>query len=103
MKAHRAWSYAPYRPPFVEIGDVYINRVVPTENSIEIEWLAAKGEKKAYIRERGNGEFAFAGRSKMINLSFAILKTRRSMSFLSSALERKAESVLQEPVRVWER
>jgi len=26
MKAHPAWSYAPYRPPFFETGDLYLCR-----------------------------------------------------------------------------
>ena len=39
MKTHKAWSYAPYRPPFFEVGDIYICRVVPDADSITFFWL----------------------------------------------------------------
>lgn len=75
MKTHRAWSYAPYKPPFIETGDVYVNRLAVHETSVEVEWLPLEGEKKAYIRERENGEFRFAGATESNNFVFSDLVT----------------------------
>ena len=46
MKFHASLSYAPYRPPFFRSPELYINRVVPSETGIHLEWLA--GNDNAY-------------------------------------------------------
>ncbi len=58
MKKHIGWSWHPYRPPFFEVGDLYIDRVVPAETSIFFEWLD-EGEKpySVYLRLRGGEAF----------------------------------------------
>ena len=66
MKAHKNWSYAPYRPPFVEVGDIYICRVAPAQESIALQWLpcSTADETPQYevlYRRRGEGEFLCAG------------------------------------------
>lgn len=65
MRAHPAWSYAPYRPPFVEVGDIYICRIVPEVHGIHLEWLACEGavSYEIHYRLRGEGEFATAGQT----------------------------------------
>ncbi len=65
MKAHRSWSYAPYRPPFFEVGDIYICRVAPDCDSISLEWLCEyEGEFEIFLRKRGVGEFARVGKTE---------------------------------------
>lgn len=58
MKGHSLWSYKPYTPPLFNVGDIYICRVVPHENSIHFEWLKNDEECfKVYYRKRDNEEF----------------------------------------------
>ena len=90
MKAHKAWSYAPYKAPFIETGDVYINRVAPDESSISIEWLPMSGEKKVYIRERGNGEFRFAGSIESDSFTYYGLETEQDYEFFVEAGNKKS-------------
>ena len=39
MKGYNLWSYAPYRPFLHNVGDIYICRIAPSENTIHFEWL----------------------------------------------------------------
>ncbi len=58
MKAHKNWSYAPYHPPFTEVGEPYICRVVPTVDSISFDWLSTGAESyRVFCRVRNRGEF----------------------------------------------
>ena len=60
MKGYNKWSYAPYRPPLTEIGDIYVCRVVPSENAIHFEWLDTdRGVYSVFCRKRGEGDFLF--------------------------------------------
>lgn len=65
MRGINKWSYSPYRPFFVEVGDIYINRVCPYEDSFHIEWNALEGENAqgytVYYRKRDCGDFINAG------------------------------------------
>ncbi|MBQ8611974.1 MAG: exo-alpha-sialidase [Oscillospiraceae bacterium] len=58
MKAHKNWSYAPYRPPFTEVGEPYICRVAPAADAIALQWLpCGAAEYTVFCRVRGEGEF----------------------------------------------
>lgn len=66
MKSHKGWSYAPYKPLFFEVGDIYICRVAPQETSITFDWLPLEetdGENiySIYISRKGEEEFSFVG------------------------------------------
>lgn len=63
MKGISAWNYAPYKPWFYEVGDIYICRVAPDVDSIAFEWLPldSVAEYSVYYRKRGEGEFICAG------------------------------------------
>lgn len=63
MKKHIGWSYAPYKPFFTDVGDIYICRVVPYENFIHIEWLENVGICEIFVKERENDKFALVGTS----------------------------------------
>ena len=52
MKGYNGWSYAPYRPYFFNVGDIYVCRIAPSENAIHIEWLG-EGEKETGISHSG--------------------------------------------------
>lgn len=61
MKYNKKWSYRPYRPFFYEVGEPYINRIIPDVNNIHIEWCADESvdnaEYEIYCRSRSEGEF----------------------------------------------
>ena len=58
MKGQSLWSYAPYKPFFHETGDIYVCRIVPTEDSIHLEWLdAGKAEYTVKYCTRGESDF----------------------------------------------
>jgi len=68
MKAHKEWSYAPYRPLFFEVGEIYICRVAPLETSISFDWLPLEEDSDAlysiYITKRNLEQFTFVGTTK---------------------------------------
>lgn len=51
------WSYSPYRPYLFESGDIYISRIVPTENSIHFEWLELGEPCTVSIGVRDSGKY----------------------------------------------
>lgn len=59
MKGTNTWSYRPYRPFLTDVGDIYICRVVPAQESIHFEWLPLDGEPtySVYCRVRGEESF----------------------------------------------
>ncbi len=62
MKSYNKWSYSPYRPPFYEVGDIYICRIAPSPNNIHFEWLSCgENEFEIFIRKRNEGEFEKIG------------------------------------------
>ena len=83
MKAHPSWSYAPYRPPFVEVGDIYICRIVPSENAIHAEWLPCEGVARYIVcyRLRGETEFLTAGVTEDCAFDITALESERDYEF----------------------
>lgn len=58
MNGQSLWSYAPYKPFFHETGDIYVCRIVPTEDSIHLEWLdTGKAEYTVKYRTLGESDF----------------------------------------------
>jgi len=61
MKGYNYWSYAPYKPLLTEVGDIYICRVVPYENSIHLEWLGTEhNEYTIYYKNHDKDIFPFS-------------------------------------------
>lgn len=83
MRAHPAWSYAPYRPPFFEVGDIYVCRIVPAEHAIHMEWLPCEGAASYVVRYRlrGEGEFLPAGESASCVFDLTELENERDYEF----------------------
>ncbi len=75
MRAHRNWSYHPYKPPCRENGDIYICRVVPSMNAIHLEWLAVEAPYQIYVRKRGTEEFTLAGETNKTEFDITGLET----------------------------
>ncbi|MBQ5649417.1 MAG: exo-alpha-sialidase [Clostridia bacterium] len=58
MKGQSIWSYAPYKPYFHNTGDIYVNRIAPTEHSVHIEWLDSSADSySVFYRKRGDEDF----------------------------------------------
>ncbi len=67
MKAHKNWSYSPYKPPFFEVGDIYICRVVPYENALHFEWLNQDNlnDFEIFYRKKYTDNFILAGKTDL--------------------------------------
>ena len=92
MKGYSKWSYAPYRPYFFEVGDIYICRLAPTENTVHIEWLSL-GEGKEYsvfFKKREDSEFKLAGETKANEFDLTDLYTECDYEFFVSCGESKS-------------
>ena len=58
MKGVTSWSFAPYRPPMFDVGDIYICRLYPGEGRIGMDWLPLDGAESytVHLRERGSSD-----------------------------------------------
>ncbi len=55
MKKPQTWSYAPYRPFFENVGDIYVCRIVPDADRISFDFLdTGASEYSVYYRIRGS-------------------------------------------------
>ncbi|MBQ9802700.1 MAG: hypothetical protein IJW51_06500 [Clostridia bacterium] len=57
MRGQNTWSYHPYRPLLIDVGEIYICRVAPTETAIHLEWLSEKTDFSVFYRTRGAERF----------------------------------------------
>lgn len=65
MKGYNKWSYSPYKPLLYDVGDIYICRIVPYENSIRFEWLKGDfNDFEIFYRKRNDGDFIKAGQTR---------------------------------------
>lgn len=92
MKANTGWSYAPYRPPFTEVGDIYICRIVPDETVIHIEWLNLEEAEEyiIYSRKRGCCEYEEAGRCTGNSFDITGLEQETDYEFYVAGGEKKS-------------
>lgn len=92
MKKPNTWSYAPYRPFFYEVGDIYICRVVPREHGIRFEWLrdTAESDCNVYFRVRGEGDFKLAGSTKEDLFDIEGLELDKDYEFYVACGEKKS-------------
>ena len=91
MKGHKSWSYSPYRPFLYEVGDIYICRIVPSVNSIHLEWLPADSASySVFCRERASGEFMLCGSTDGTCFDISGLKSETDYEFFVSADEKKS-------------
>lgn len=91
MKGQSTWSYTPYRPLLTEVGDIYICRVVPHEESIHFEWLPMGAENySVFCRVRGVGEFSHVGDTASCAYDVEGLQADNEYEFYVSAEEKKS-------------
>ena len=86
MRGYNGWSYAPYRPFFFEVGDIYVCRIVPSENAIHIEWLG-EGEKEygVFFKKRDEESFINAGSTKLCEFDISGLECDNDYEFYVQA------------------
>ncbi|MBR3691951.1 MAG: hypothetical protein IKL89_04560 [Clostridia bacterium] len=91
MKTPTHWSYAPYRPPFIDVGDIYICRVAPEPDAIVFDWLPAGAEGyRVYFRRRGAGDFSLAGETGACTFRLCGLIENAEYEFYVAAGEKKS-------------
>ena len=86
MKGYNKWSYRPYRPFLTEIGDIYICRIAPRENSVHMEWLdAGEASYDIYLKERDAEAFFRIGATASTEYDIENLKTDTDYEFFVQA------------------
>ncbi len=91
MKYHKKWSYTPYRPLFIDMGDIHVCRIAPYESSLTIDWLSIGDyEYNVFIRERDNGEFRLAGSTSALTFTIESLTPDTDYEFFIEADEKKS-------------
>lgn len=81
MKKHEGWSYAPYKPLFIDVGDIYICRVAPDKEAIHLEWLDIGEECSVFYRACGESEYLQAGKSEKCFFDITGLETETDYEF----------------------
>lgn len=94
MKGYNLWSYRPYRPFLVNVGDIYICRIVPGKTSIHFEWLESKEDKEdkyeVYYRKRNEGEFVLHGTTEHTEYDITGLVFEEEYEFFVASVGKKS-------------
>lgn len=91
MKGQNTWSYQPYRPFLIDVGDIYICRVVPFETKIHLEWLGESGAVySVFYRKRGENEFIQVGKTEENEFDIEDLETETDYEFFVQTDEKKS-------------
>ncbi len=91
MKKHVGWSYKPYKPLLRNYGDIYITRVVPDVNNIELSWLPIDAKTyKIYCKERDAETFVLAGECSGDTFVIDGLKEQKEYAFYVEAENKKS-------------
>ena len=91
MKGTSTWSYAPYRPFFTDVGEIYICRVAPDAHSVELEWLPMENAAyTVYYRKRNEGDFTAWETTQETSCKITGLDTDTDYEFYIASDERKS-------------
>ncbi len=91
MKSHKSWSYSPYKPPFYDVGDIYICRVAPDKNIIHFEWLDIDEKSyEVFSRKKNEGEFEKIGVTDKCEYNIESLETDTDYEFYVCAGDKKS-------------
>ena len=91
MKGHNLWSYAPYKPLLRNVGDIYICRIAPRENTIHFEWLDAdEAEYSVYYRKRNDNVFILCGKTNDTEFDIVNLEIDTDFEFFVCSGEKKS-------------
>lgn len=90
MKGYSLWSYAPYKPLFWNVGDIYICRIAPNIDSIHFEWLGSDEEYHIFYRKKGTCHFDFYGVTNKNACDLTNLETDTDYEFYIQSGEQKS-------------
>lgn len=91
MKGYSLWSYAPYKPLLRDVGDIYICRIAPGQNSIHFEWLdAGETEYSVFCRAKNAEDFVCCGQTKWTAFDITNLETDTDFEFYVSSGDKKS-------------
>ena len=91
MIGHNLWSYAPYKPLLRNVGDIYICRIAPRENTIHFEWLDAdEAEYSVYYRKRNDNVFILCGKTNDTEFDIVNLEIDTDFEFFVCSGEKKS-------------
>lgn len=91
MKGYNLWSYAPYKPLLRDIGDIYICRIVPSENTIHFEWLDIGADEYSVLyRKRSDVDFILYKKTSRTELDIENLDTDSDYEFYVCSGEKKS-------------
>ena len=91
MKGQNTWSYYPYKPFFFETGEIYICRIAPGKDFINLEWIPdTDGEYSVFVRPREEGEFCLAGRTSNSTFNISGLNENSDYEFYVSIGKKKS-------------
>ncbi|MBQ8439333.1 MAG: hypothetical protein IJX19_01610 [Clostridia bacterium] len=92
MKGTSNWSYAPYRPLLTDVGEIYICRVAPGVNSVELEWLPLEPNTvyTVHCRKRDGGDFTVRETTQELSCLITDLDTDTDYEFYLSSGEKKS-------------
>lgn len=91
MKGCNLWSYAPYKPLLRDVGDIYICRIAPSENSIHFEWLDIGAEEySVFYRVRNAADFILCGKTNSTEFNIENLETDTDYEFYIQSGEKKS-------------
>ena len=89
MKGYNLWSYAPYRPFFHNVGDIYICRIAPNETTIHFEWLdIGAGDYSVFYRLRDEKDFICYGKTQGTEFDITNLEPETDYEFYVQAGEK---------------
>ena len=96
MKGYNKWSYAPYRPYFFEVGDIYICRIAPSETAIHVEWLIDENsaEHSVFFKKRAAADYTLAGKTDGCEFDITNLETECDYEFYVASGEKKSRARL---------
>jgi hypothetical protein len=90
MKGTTTWSYAPYKPLLSSVGDIYICRIAPYENSVHLEWPQRVGECDIYYKKREDEDFILAGKTDKNEFDVKGLEDETDYEFYVSSGNKKS-------------
>ena len=91
MQGYNLWSYSPYKPLLRNVGDIYICRIAPDENSIHFEWLGPEGkEYSVFYRKRSEGEFILYEKCNRVECDIIKLESDTDYEFYVECENKKS-------------
>lgn len=92
MKAHKNWSYRPYKPLFFDSGDIYICAIAPLTTQLRFDWLPLfeGAQYGIFLRKRNAGEFRKIADTMECSCTIEGLESECDYEFYVSCGEQKS-------------